>query len=115
MRAVCECGEVTFQEFTLCVCPACGKKIEMIRCIDFEEYRSVLDKAFERIKQSIIKHGDWSDYSPVAVHKALSGEFNEYLAAVVADQISGRHGQIDELVDVIVTAVKGIRRLECLQ
>ena len=83
--------------------------------IDFEEFRPILNDVMEKIKHSIIKHGDWSGYSVADVFDKVAGEFDEYREAYVAEVLAGKHGQIDELSDVIVTAIKGIRRLKCLQ
>lgn len=116
MKAKCECGCEFFAEFTRCVCPNCGKDIKLISAyVDFNDYRVIMDEALERIKQSVIKHGTWDNYCEIRIHKAISGEFNEYRQAVIDENVIGKHGQIDELVDLVVTAVKGIRRLQCLQ
>ena len=69
----------------------------------------------QKIKLSVIKHGDWSGYSIDDVFEKIAGEFDEYREAYVNAELVGKHGQIDELGDVIVTAIKGIRRLKCLQ
>jgi hypothetical protein len=83
--------------------------------IDFEEFRPILNNAMEKIKASIIKHGDWSTYTAEDVFEKIASEFDEYREAYVAEVLAGKHGQIDELGDVIVTAIKGIRRLKCLE
>jgi hypothetical protein len=89
--------------------------MEPPRMIDFEEFRPILEAAMEKIKASIIKHGDWSGYTSEDVFEKVAGEFDEYREAYVAEVLAGKHGQIDELGDVIVTAVKGIRRLRCIE
>lgn len=63
-----------------------------------------------RLKAAADKH-DWSGYDEAQVFEAVAGEFDEYREAVAAGQVSGRHGQVDELFDLVVTAIRGIRRL----
>lgn len=79
--------------------------------VDLAEFRPIVEKLFERLKESVREHGDWRRYGPRDVFVAVSGEFDEYREAFVAEQIEGRHGQVDELLDVAVVAIKGIRRL----
>lgn len=116
-----ECGACDFSFHSgdpVIVCPRCHRAVAVAACsvpVDFGEYRQILDVALEGVKRSIIIHGEWNDYSQFDIHRVVSGEFGEYCAAVARKQIIGKHGQIDELVDVIVTAVKAIRRLQCLQ
>ena len=116
MKARCSCDFEFFAEFTRSVCPKCGEPVEVIRAVvDFEDYRGILDEALVRVKRSIIVHGTWEFYSPESAFDAVAGEFGEYCTAFTDKNIHGPHGQIDELMDVIVTAAKGIRRLRCLQ
>lgn len=77
----------------------------------FTEYRPVLEYVLERIKASLLKHGDWHGYTPAQVFEVVAGEFDEYREAVVGGQIAGKHGQVDELMDVAAVAVKGILAL----
>lgn len=79
--------------------------------VDLAEFRPVVEEVFERLKRSIREHGDWSGYDAGKVFEVVSEEFDEYREAFVEEQVEGRHGQIDELFDVAVTAIKGIRRL----
>jgi hypothetical protein len=85
------------------------------QAVDFAEYVPLLEEVYARIKVSVKKHGDWSDYPPEKVHEAIDGEYDEFCRAKERAQVMGPHGQIDELYDVIVTAAKGIRRLSCLE
>jgi hypothetical protein len=82
--------------------------------VDFAEYLPVLQEAFERVKRSVRKHGTWDSYDAGRVFEAVAGEFDEYREAFLAQELRGRHGQVSELYDVVVTAVKGIRRLSDL-
>lgn len=85
------------------------------RAVDFAEYRPVLEEVFAKIKRSVRGHrGDWHNYSDAQVFEAVAGEFDEYREAYVAGELRGRHGQVDELFDVAVTAIKGIVRLRGL-
>lgn len=82
------------------------------RVVDFAEYRPVLEELFAKIKRSIRGHrGDWCEYEVDQVFEAVAGEFDEYRGAYVLAALCGRHGQIEELFDVAVTAIKGIVRL----
>lgn len=86
---------------------------QAVNCV---EYFPVMEMLLEKIRRScsasnILKNGDWRDYSAEQVFDAVAGEFDEYREAYVAEELRGRHGQIDELYDVAVTAVKGILRL----
>lgn len=81
------------------------------QAIDLAEYRPVLDEVFCRIKRSVKKRGDWLDYGVADVFEAVAGEFDEYREAFVGQVVAGRHGQIEELLDVAVTAIKGVVRL----
>ena len=116
MKAYCVCGEAFYAEHTTCICPRCGERITLIR----EEptlagYRYNLDEVLVRIERSNAIHGDWSEYSATQVFEAVTGEVDEYLEAFIDNRIAGKHGQIDELKDVVTVAIKGIARLECLQ
>lgn len=82
-----------------------------VDCMDCAAIKEILVKVFGRIRPSHIKHGNWANYSVEKVFEEIAGEFDEYREAVVANELSGRHGQISELFDLIVTAAKGIRRL----
>ena len=99
---------MNMQERNTKPCPA--------RTEDFAEYHPLLENLFEKIKRShcastIQKNGDWLTYTPEQVFEAVAGEFDEYREAYVAQELRGRHGQIEELYDVAVTAIKGILRL----
>lgn len=76
--------------------------------------RTIVEELVVRISESLVKHGDWSEYSVSGVFEAVAGEFDEYREAFVRNEVVGRHGQIEELYDLAVTAVKGIRRLAAL-
>lgn len=77
----------------------------------FDEFRNLFNELMEKIKASLDSHGDWSDYSEKDIYAAVSGEFDEYWNAFVFGVIDGDHGQIAELLDVAVTALKGVRVL----
>lgn len=115
MKAVCECGVEFFTEEVRCICPLCRAHIVLIQDDgELLEHDLVLARSRERIRLSIAKHGNWDDYSIQQVFDAIGSEFEEYCEAVVTGTVNGPHGQIDELLDVVATAVKGIRRLQCL-
>jgi hypothetical protein len=85
--------------------------------VDFAEFRPLLEELLEEIKVSIKgsgekpARGDWSDYSEAEIFEAVAGEFDEFREAYVRGDLEGEHGQIAELLDVAVTALKGVRRL----
>lgn len=85
--------------------------------VDFAEFRPLLEELLEEIKVSIKgtgdkpARGDWSDYSEAEVFEAVAGEFDEFREAYVRGDLAGEHGQVAELLDVAVTALKGVRRL----
>lgn len=91
----------------MCMVQASGPK----GALDFTEYRPVLEYVLGRIKESLKKHGDWQEYTPEQVFEVVASEFDEYREALVKGQLEGRHGQVDELLDVAATAVKGILAL----
>lgn len=68
--------------------------------------RCLIDLLME-VDHSIAKHGSWQGYGPTDVCRAVSGEFNEYMDAVMAGDIHGEHGQIRELKQLVVVALKG--------
>ena len=76
--------------------------------MDFTEYRPVLEYVLERIKESLKKHGDWQEYTPQQVFEVVASEFDEYREALVKGQLEGRHGQLDELLDVAATDRKSV-------
>jgi hypothetical protein len=78
-------------------------------------YRCSLDEALVRVQRSIGIHGDWSNYTAEQVFDAVAGEFSEYCEAFFDNRIADKHGQIDELKDVMTVCVKGIERLKCLR
>jgi len=85
--------------------------------IDFAEFRPLLEELLEEVKRSIKGtadkpgRGDWLDYSEAEVFEAVAGEFDEFREAYVRCDLAGEHGQVAELLDVAVTALKGVRRL----
>lgn len=79
--------------------------------VDFSEYRPVMDIAMERIKRSVPMHGDWLGYGPKEVFEAVADEFDEYREAFLARKLTGEHGQVYELIDILATASKGVRQL----
>jgi hypothetical protein len=85
--------------------------------VDFAEFRPLLEELLEEIKVSIKGtgekpgRGDWSGYSEAGIFDAVAGEFDEFREAFVRGDMVGEHGQIAELWDVAVTALKGVRRL----
>lgn len=83
----------------------------MAEVIDFEDFRPVLDEMFSGIKVSCLKYGDWSDYTQEEAQLAVLGEIKEFLDAVEADDVHGRHGQVREGLDVMVTMAKYVRWL----
>jgi hypothetical protein len=80
--------------------------------VDFAEFRPILERVYELLKGSSRGHGDWQDYAPVEVFEVVAEEFDEYREAYVGADLVGPHGQIAELYDLAVAALKGIRRLE---
>jgi hypothetical protein len=85
--------------------------IDQPRMIDFEEYRRVLEAAFLKMKPSVVKHGDWSDYELARMFDVTLEEIDELREAMVSMDINGRHGVIMEAYDVIVVLTKLIKRL----
>lgn len=85
--------------------------------VDFAEFRPLLEELLEEIKGSIKGRGekpgrgDWSDYSESLVFEAVAEEFDEFREAYLRCDMVGEHGQISELLDLAVTALKGVRRL----
>ena len=77
----------------------------------FDEFQTLFNELMEKIKASLDSHGDWSDYSEDDIYGAVFGEVGEYWKAFVFGVIDGDHGQISELLDVAVTALKGVRVL----
>lgn len=114
MKLECGCGFSGFTEPVNTTCPACHGPLGLPRMIDFEEYRTILEGVMPKIKHSIVKHGDWSGYTALEVFEKIHGEVGEYISAVGSGTLTGKHGQIDELGDVITTCVKGIRRLRVI-
>ncbi len=92
-----------------CVCGKGG--VVVAPCGSVPAIVGVLDELQGRIKLSVGKHGGWEAYSSADVFEKIAGEFDEYREAFVSRQVLGRHGQISELYDVAVTAIKGIVRL----
>lgn len=78
---------------------------------DDAAWLAVMELVRERLKLSIEKHGDWSDYAVDRVFDEVAGEFDEYREAFVDKQIDGKHGQINELIDVAVVSLRGVVRL----
>jgi hypothetical protein len=114
MKLNCKCGYAGYVESVNLTCPQCHGNMGQ-GYVDFEEFRPLLENLFDKIKLSVIKHGDWPDYDHARVFETVAGEFDEYREAFLAENVTGRHGQINELYDLMVVAVKGIRRLSCLQ
>lgn len=77
-----------------------------------ERLETVLHLVRTGIKDSVELHGDWQGYSPAKVCQVVSGEFSEYMMACVDKQIHGEHGQIDELLDLAIVAIKGVIHLQ---
>jgi len=82
--------------------------------VDFAEFRPLLEELFEQIKQSVRQHGDWREYDEGLVFEAVTGEWDEYREALLAGDMFGEHGQIAELMDTAVTALKGVLQLRKL-
>lgn len=76
-----------------------------------DDFISVIRSIKHRLAFAIDKHGDWSHYTVDQVKSAVVGEVEEFLTAWRAGVLVGKHGQIDELCDVAVVAIKGIRQL----
>lgn len=83
--------------------------------VDPAEYAEIFAQGMERIWHSNEGHCDWRGYNEQQIFEAVAGEFDEYREAVAAGQLRGRHGQLNELRDLLVTVMKGIRRLSCLK
>lgn len=92
-----------------CGCGNCGE----VAMLSFggAEVVAVLEEVLGRLSLSVEKHGDWSNYDEAKVFEAVAEEFDEYREAVAAGRVGGKHGQADELYDLAVVAIKGIRRL----
>jgi hypothetical protein len=85
-----------------------------------EKYAPAVLMLLARLRRSespelIEKNGDWSNYSEVEVFEAVAGEFDEYREAMVIGRVDGPHGQVDELCDLAVVAVKGAMRLGAIK
>ncbi len=91
----------------------CGNcdEVVVLSCGSGAETLAVLEELLGRLRGSVEKHGDWSDYDVDQVFEAVAGEFDEYREAVVGQMLTGRHGQVDELYDLAAVALKGVRRL----
>ncbi len=63
------------------------------------------------VNRSVVKHGDWSDYSVGRMIWVIGLEFWEVLWAVLRRDIHGPHGVVNELRDLAVTCIKGMTRL----
>ena len=61
--------------------------------------------------RSIEKHGDWADYTPLDIFRAVSGEFHEVTQAVIVENIHGDHGMVMELMQLANTCLKGVEVL----
>jgi len=85
----------------------------MAEVIDFEDFRPVLDEVFEGIKRSCGEHGDWSAYTDAEAQEAVLGEMKEFLDALEAGDVYGRHGQVREGLDVMIVMAKFLRRVLC--
>lgn len=94
------CGMTKIEERGGC-CPACV----------MAEFLAIQEELLRRLQISIEKHGDWENYTSEEVFETVLGECDEYREAFVAGNVDGPHGQVSELYDVAVTAIKGIRRL----
>lgn len=64
------------------------------------------------IEDSVLIHGDWQGYTGDKVHETVKGEFEEFDQAHQRGQLHGEHGQIDELRDLAIVAIKGIIHLQ---
>jgi len=71
----------------------------------------LLEVALAEADRSITVHGEWKDYTPELVHKAVSGEFREYESALMSGDMHSAHGQRVELLQLMVVAAKGYIRL----
>ena len=66
----------------------------------------------QEINDSIVKHGDWSDYTFEEMHRAENGERQEVADAVANFDITGRHGLISETKQVAATLLKRVLQYE---
>ena len=73
---------------------------------------ATIKRVIAEVEQSVQIHGDWQEYTPSDVKRVVEDEFFEYLGAYLNDQIEGDHGQIEELRDLAVVAIKGIIHLQ---
>lgn len=70
---------------------------------------------FDRILESVEKHGMWEEYDRADICKAVADEYEEYMRAYIANHADGsKHSQQDELLDLACVAIKGILRLELI-
>jgi hypothetical protein len=65
-----------------------------------------LNKLGVKLKNSLDKHGDWSGYTIEQMDEKISGEMEEYVDAMVVNDMLGPHGAASELLDVAVTCIK---------
>lgn len=71
----------------------------------------ILSDIASGIEESVIIHGDWSDYQDNDIFAVILEEFAEYREAYLAGVVHGDHGQLDELRDLAIVAIKGIIQL----
>lgn len=69
-------------------------------------------RAYQIYRQkSLAKHPTWDELSDADQRTAITGEYNEWLDAYYRCDVHGEHGEIAELLDLIVTAVRRIMEL----
>ena len=68
-------------------------------------------RLLSEIDRSMVKHGDWADYDRGKICKAVSEEYQEFICAYIADDVTGQHGQALELLQLACVALKGFYRL----
>lgn len=73
---------------------------------------SVCGRIMTEVSDSILKHGDWSDYSMDQMGKALYGELLELGDAEARKDVIGHHGMVREAIQASACLVKMIIQLE---
>lgn len=72
----------------------------------------VADRAFslvsDELQRSIVRHGDWSNYSVDQMLSVIAAEWIEVGEAEARDDLLGEHGMLSELAQVAACCVKAL-------
>lgn len=60
----------------------------------------------EEFARSVQCHGMWEQYGVEEAHKAVSGEYREYVLAYLQDDLHGDHGMLAELLQCACVFLK---------